>query len=531
MNSQAFYRKWRPQTLADLVGQEHVTKTLSHAVKEQRITHAYLFCGPRGTGKTSSGRILAKAVNCLDNDNGEPCNHCEMCRSISQGRALDVIEIDAASNRGIDEIRELKERVNFVPSVGKYKVYIIDEVHMLTEQASNALLKTLEEPPSYVIFILATTEPHKLLSTILSRCQRFDFRRLTQDAIVSKLQHICEHENITAELSALRLISRGASGSLRDAENLLQQHVAQYGSDIQVHQVEDSLGITTDSRVKELAKHIIAKNIAAGLATINSVACDGLDLKQFNQALVEYLRGVLLTKSGAQQGLDFAPEDMVEIEDLAKQADVGQILKAIKLFGQVDFRFNEYTPLPLELAMVECTLAGDEDKPAVMLQERKENTSVSAEPIKPAKRAEPVKYDRPTDEVEQSKGEVAVQKPQVEGTASIEHIRYHWRKFVDTLKGGSGGSLDAFLRGACEPVAVENDTLVLSFNYPFHMEKIENPKSRQIVEEKLSEMFGKPNKVRCALKPKTKQKPTEGHLVKAALDEGAVIMNVEEKNG
>ncbi|MFQ5925243.1 MAG: DNA polymerase III subunit gamma/tau, partial [Dehalococcoidia bacterium] len=203
MTSQVFYRKWRPQTLSDVVGQEHVTQTLANALKTGRVAHAYLFCGPRGTGKTSTGRILAKAVNCLNAGQGEPCNACPLCQAITEGRALDVMEIDAASNRGIDEIRELRERVRFAPNMARYKVYIIDEVHMLTEPASNALLKTLEEPPPHVLFVLATTEPHKVLPTILSRCQRFDFRRIPQAAMVSRLTGICDREGIGIEPSSL----------------------------------------------------------------------------------------------------------------------------------------------------------------------------------------------------------------------------------------------------------------------------------------------------------------------------------------
>ncbi|MFC2018285.1 DNA polymerase III subunit gamma/tau, partial [Chloroflexota bacterium] len=212
MTSQVFYRKWRPQALAEVAGQEHVTQTLLNALGSGKVAHAYLFCGPRGTGKTSTGRILAKAVNCISSGSGDPCNMCDMCQAVTQGRAMDIIEIDAASNRGIDEIRELRERVNFVPSRARYKVYIIDEVHMLTEPASNALLKTLEEPPPHAIFILATTEPHKMLPTIISRCQRFDFHRLSHSAVISKLMHISEQEGISIEPQALRLIAKGVSG-------------------------------------------------------------------------------------------------------------------------------------------------------------------------------------------------------------------------------------------------------------------------------------------------------------------------------
>jgi DNA polymerase-3 subunit gamma/tau len=238
MAAQVFYRKWRPQTLTDVVGQKPVTQTLANALSTGKIAHAYLFCGPRGTGKTSTGRILAKALNCLTNDGkGEPCNSCEMCQAFNEGRALDLVEIDGASNRGIDEIRVLRERINFAPNIARYKVYIIDEVHMLTEPAFNALLKTLEEPPPHAIFILATTEVHKIPLTIMSRCQRFDFRRLSQADMVEKLKDICKHEGINIEAQTLALVAKAATGSLRDAENILEQLVLYHGSDVSLEQV------------------------------------------------------------------------------------------------------------------------------------------------------------------------------------------------------------------------------------------------------------------------------------------------------
>ncbi|MBI4301161.1 MAG: DNA polymerase III subunit gamma/tau, partial [Chloroflexi bacterium] len=351
--SQVFYRKWRPQTLAEVVGQEPITRTLLNALASGRVAHAYLFFGPRGTGKTSTGRILAKAVNCLTNGQGEPCNTCSLCRAITEGQALDLIEIDAASNRGIDEIRDLREKVNFAPNMARYKVYIIDEVHMLTEPAFNALLKTLEEPPKHVIFVLATTEVHKVPATILSRCQRFDFRRISFPAVVQRLGYICEKEGIEFEPAALEFIAQNASGSLRDAENLLEQLAIYYGSPISLSQVQALLGVTGDARIPELAKHILRKDLTGGLATLHAIGRDGLDLRQLTRELIQYLRKALLLKAGSPEVADLAAETIAALKPTIDEASLEDIAQAIKLLNQAD-RLED--TLPLELALVECAL-------------------------------------------------------------------------------------------------------------------------------------------------------------------------------
>jgi len=513
MSSEVLYRKWRPQTLAE------VTQTLRHAVATGKVAHAYLFSGPRGTGKTSMARILAKSVNCSNQTGGEPCCACDICCSISGGRALDVIEIDAASNRGIDEIRSLRERVNYTPSLARYKVYIIDEVHMLTEPASNALLKTLEEPPSHVIFVLATTEPHRVLPTIVSRCQQFNFRRLSQAAIIDKLELICQKEDVRIEPESLKLIARAATGSLRDAENILQQLMAYQGNQIDFAQVQAELGGTQDWRVQQLAKYIINKDVSAGLQVISSINKDGLDLRQFNLALVEYLRELLLAKSGCEEALDLASEDLSEMKRVVANTSLDYLLKTVKFFAGIDFRTDSYSTLPLELALVDCALSSTTGQGESIVIEASEEL-------------EATEATKPLESFQGPEPSVLAETSSKEFSQNIDYLRSRWKDFIQSLKGeGSSGNLDAFLRSACEPVALEADALTLGFYYPFHKEKIEDPKYRHLVEKKIKEVFGQPYSIQCILldhkRTVLSQDKAQNPLIKAALDMGAKIVGEE----
>lgn len=542
MTSQVFYRKWRPKTLADVVGQEHITQTLSNALAEDKVAHAYLFCGPRGTGKTSTGRILAKAVNCLNNGKGEPCNNCQICSAINEGRDLDLIEIDAASNTGVDDIRKLRDKVNYSPDIARYKVYIIDEVHMLSTSAFNALLKTLEEPPPHVIFILATTEVHKVLPTILSRCQRFDFRRIPQSAMVSRLEQICTAEDIHIEPAALGLIAKSAIGSLRDAENMLEQLTIHHGPTINTIQVQELLGITGDQRASELAKYILNKDTAAGLATINSVVSDGLDPRQFNKELVEYLRGILMVKVGAEKTLDVPDETIQEMKLLTQNSSAEDILKVIKLFGQITYRFDTQSTLPLELALIECTISNTQQTPSPVTTTKTEQASDiehMPQPVTPAAVSPKIDITPPpaqtpaqttqaipatsTTPTTQTVADEHIELPLSNRT--IEYFQQHWNSVIQALRGvGSTGNLDAFLRSACVPIDVEDDTIVLGFYYDFHKNRIEDPKYLHLVEKAVSRVFGGTYKLRCVLTPRDK-KPEKQSVVEAALEMGAQIIN------
>ncbi|HEX7475215.1 MAG TPA: DNA polymerase III subunit gamma/tau [Dehalococcoidales bacterium] len=552
MASQVFYRKWRPQTIADLVGQPHVTQTLLNALKNGNISHAYLFCGPRGTGKTSTARILAKAVNCLTNNGrGEPCNTCAMCLAVMEDRAMDVIEIDAASNRGIDDIRDLREKVNYAPSQARRKVYIIDEFHMLSKDASNALLKTLEEPPPHVIFVLATTESHKVLPTILSRCQHFDFHRLNRSDVAAQLSKVCAGEKITIEPQSLQLIARSTTGSLRDALNLLEQLTTYYGPEIKFEQLQTMLGITGDARAKEIVKHIMDRDLSAGMAALNSVNRDGLDLRQFNRELVEYLRGLLLVKTGAVDAVDLTVEDIGELKEIANKAALPQILNAVKLFGQIDIGNNDNSTLPLELALVDCYLAQENKtnpvvrpaaplpqpvttappvyKPASAKTETKTTTAppaattpVATEPLaKPKADASGQARETPAQFTPPAKDPA----PAAHSLSSeIERLKLNWKQVID----GADPSLkkttaSALLKSGCKPVSIEGATVVLAFGFPIHKENFEKPENKQVAEKIISGYLGRACKIECILDPK------KDHLTNYAKKMGAQVVGTEEK--
>ncbi|MEC9488606.1 MAG: DNA polymerase III subunit gamma/tau [Halanaerobium sp.] len=351
----SLYRKWRPVNFADIAGQQVVVRTLTNAIKNNRIAHAYLFCGPRGTGKTSTAKVFAKSVNCEHGPTTEPCEECPSCRRINEGRSMDVIEIDAASNRGIDEIRDLREKVKFSPAEGKYKVYIVDEVHMLTKGAFNALLKTLEEPPEKVIFILATTEPHQLLPTILSRCQRFDFRLHGAEDIVDRLTYICQQEGIQADKEALYSIARTAEGSMRDAISLLDQVISYAGEGIAEEDVNTVMGKVDTGTLISFNRHLFAGDSPAVITRINQIIAGGKDISQLVKDLIYYYRNLLVIKECGPGKLVELPAELIrDLEKQAPMASVEQLMELVELFAGADqeLKWSSNPSLTLEMAVL-----------------------------------------------------------------------------------------------------------------------------------------------------------------------------------
>ena len=558
MTSQVYYRKWRPKRLSDLVGQEPVVRTLKQAIIQKRLAHAYLLCGPRGTGKTSTARILAMAVNCLNpQEDGEPDNACHLCVSIAEGRSLDLIEIDAASNRGIDDIRNLREKVRYAPSESAYKVYVLDEAHMLTDAAADALLKTLEEPPPHVIFILCTTDPQRLPATITSRCQRFDFRRISPAAMAERLRQIAEAEGIAVEPEALRALARSATGSLRDAENLLEQAATSFGNSIALEQVRLLLGLTADDRARTLAGHLLRRETAPALSLINSIAAEGLDLRQFHRLVVEELRELLLLKSDAHEMVDQPKEVLQEQTALIENVSLDRLLRTLRLLGQVTFRHDTPGALPLELAVVECALdetpkaktppteaQGRPPMPAPAPPQRAADTTNRPSVPAAAPAAQPRKTaaapTRPSTPAPPPAPPAHTAQPPTPAGRPAAARDEPWEELIRTLSHYKGRrfNLGALLR-ACRQHSLEGDTLTLEFTHRSHMERMQEemdyPESRRTFTEASASALGTTSSLNLAFTADNGHPDAlpaqESPLVMAAVNMGGKILDTKDDGG
>jgi DNA polymerase-3 subunit gamma/tau len=493
--SQALYRIWRPASWEEVVGQDHIIQTLKNAVTADKVSQAYLFAGPRGTGKTTTARLLAKAVNCLDPDlSKRPCNACENCIAVNEGRFLDLIEIDAASNTSVDDIRELRDNINFSPSQGRFKVYIIDEVHMLSTSAFNALLKTLEEPPSHVIFVLATTEIHKIPATVLSRCQRHEFRRIPVQTIIEKLKMLCAQEHIEIEEEALSLVARQATGSLRDAISLIDQ-LSSIGKVITLETAQNILGTATSQTVLDLGQAIQDHDSARGLELIHTALDAGTDPRQFARQVVDYLRTLLVIKLNGSKDLELLPEVRSLMEAHAQNFSIEQLIATINQFNAAatDLKANWHPGLGLELAFA-ASLTAPAEQPKTFIAEPISHpvTSTSRHPAKTGTDATETKIGTPkvSSPVDSSES-VSVPQPAQVTSAQVDfnlnNLQERWDQIKREVR--QMDPVAGALLNSSRIVSANDGILTLGFSSDLLREKMMSEKMLRSVRKVLSKYF------------------------------------------
>jgi DNA polymerase-3 subunit gamma/tau len=517
--TQALYRKWRPQTWETVIGQEHIISTLRNAIIADRIAHAYLFAGPRGTGKTTCARLLAKAVNCLAEDRADrPCNQCEHCGAVNEGRFLDLIEIDAASNTSVDDIRDLRDKINFSPNLGQYKIYIIDEVHMLSNAAFNALLKTLEEPPPHAIFVLATTEVHKIPATVLSRCQRHEYRRIPVPDIVASLLQLAEGESLQVEPEALTLIARQATGAMRDAISLLDQ-LASTSQEITLDLAQTILGTATNQTVIEITDSILEKDSAQGLDLIHQSLDTGSDPRQFARQIVDYLRNLLLVRMGNAQQIDATPEIR---QTMAKQAQsfasTPELLRVIRAFNHAasEARLSWQPALPLEMALVEAV-----SEPVMQ-------TTHTAETATPHKTTKPVSQETAVPQKAATPPAQTPAKAEPEADPIPNNIAQNWDQIRSIVR--QKNPQTQALLNSCKLLGVKGGSLILGFNGEFAKSKMEQGEHIEILQQAMEQIIGEKMAVRCIMtagKSLPADVDNDGMVATALRDLGGEIVDIQ----
>ncbi len=479
----SLYRKWRPQTFMDVVGQTHVIRTLENSLNNQRVSHAYLFAGPRGTGKTTVARLFAKGLNCSDGPSASFCGECNECISISQGNSLNVIEIDGASNRGIEEIRELREQVRYAPADGRYKIYIIDEVHMLTPEAFNALLKTLEEPPAHVVFVIATTDPQKIPATILSRCQRYDFKRFSIEQICERLRKVLTPEGIQAEGSALEIVAEHAQGGMRDALGILDQCLA-YSDRINPDTVSEVLGVATHETINQFVQLLDKKDTTSLFQVIQELYVAGKDLPQFVRDLLQHLRRCMLDASNlSKAGISW---------------DKGRLLEVIQAFTHCEreMRYSTDVNIPMELTILHLI-----DIPSELESLQTQIADLQAQLT--SLETSGITYNSSNGSTPEKSTADNEKRPQVSLTKGdnqekLKQISENWGEFLQTLRNERLVQPEAFLREGF-PLKLSNNVLIIGFpkERGFHRASIEQEKHKEPAERLMAKFFGSQLSIEC----------------------------------
>ena len=504
MPEQALYLAWRPMRFEDVIGQQHITRTLRNSLKSGRVRHAYLFSGPRGTGKTTTARLLAKAVNCANEDAGQrPCNECAACRSVNEGRYLDLIEIDAATHTGVDDVRDLRDKIAFSPGEGSYKVYIIDEVHRFTGNAFDALLKTLEEPPPHAVFVLATTEIDKVPATIKSRCLPFEFRRVPLLTVTDHLQKIAEAEGLRIERQALELIARQGTGSVRDSISLLDQIVTDPAEAITLALAREVLGTASSDAVRALVDALVRGDAAAGLEVINRAVDAGSDPQQFGQQIVEQLRALLLAQTASAALVVASEEERERYQAQAGQISSGMLLRALRKFNEAlaDDLGGWQPQLALELALVESLAAPvATDLPPMPAASVKQATATRPQQAAPVRKPAEVSTAKAAKAAPDEKATPAPSASAAPaGELTLEQLQARWEEVMQTLTREHRSSIVPALVKSARVSDLQGDKVMLGFETETLREKMDKAETRDLLEQTLQAVFGRPLRIRVRL--------------------------------
>lgn len=496
----ALYREWRPKTFEDVIGQEHITTTLKNQILNDRIAHAYLFCGTRGTGKTSTAKVFAKALNCLNLNEGEPCNECENCKRINEGLLMDVTELDAASNNGVDKIRDIIDDAKYPPQEARFKIYIMDEVHMLSTGAVNAFLKTLEEPPQNVIFILATTDPQKLPITILSRCQRFDFRRISNDEIVSRLRKIVEAKGVFAEDKSLQLISRVSDGAMRDSLSILDQAIAMGDGNVDYSELVAMLGLVTNEYLFQIVSACIERDIEKSMQIIDKIVFAGKDVYLFIKDLIAHYRNLLMVKvtNNPDEVLDMSLENIQLLKEQAERIRVEEIMRCIRIFQECesDAKATKQARLYLELSVIKvCKIQYDTSNEVILARINKLESALKSGKIQVSK----VEAETAVTSMQKKVQNIVKEAPKrpidntpvdENSTLTVNDVRKAWKDISETFRNRRLMVIYASITTG-KITACSGGVITINYDnqYSFNKDRLEKPENNKLVNEVFTEIL------------------------------------------